>query len=73
MRKYAARSSLTVTDEVVKHLEARYEADKRIPKSCEPRDIVERVLDLCRLNGEPPRLTTDLLDIAWRSYFGTPT
>ena len=57
LRKYASGSGLSVTNEIIKHIEARYEADKRIPKACEPRDLIERVLDLCRLKGKPPRLS----------------
>jgi predicted ATPase with chaperone activity len=70
LRKYAAGCGLTVTDKIVEYLDARYKIDKRIPRACEPRDLVERVLDLCRLRSEPLRLSTDLLDIAWQSYFG---
>ena len=71
-RKYAAGRGLLVADAIAKHLEARYKAEARTQKACEPRNLVERVLDICRLKGEPPRLTTDMLDIAWQSYFGTP-
>jgi hypothetical protein len=40
-------------------------------KPCEPRDLLNRVNDLCRFEGRPFRLTPELVDIAWRNYFGT--
>jgi hypothetical protein len=40
-------------------------------KSCEPRDLLDRVTDICLFEGRPPEVSTRLLDAAWRNYFGT--
>jgi hypothetical protein len=40
-------------------------------KCCEPRDLVERCLDICHYENRPLALTPGLLEVAWRNYFGT--
>ena len=40
-------------------------------KSSEPRDLLNRVNDLCLFEGRPQALTPELLDLAWRNYFGS--
>ena len=52
------------------YLIAKYMVEKRVLKSCEPRDLLNRFLDICTYESLPPHLTTDLLDIAWSNYFG---
>jgi hypothetical protein len=37
---------------------------------CEPRDLVERSLDICRYEKRPPVLTAEVLELAWANYFG---
>ena len=40
-------------------------------KGCEPRDILDRATDICRFEGKGTHLTPQIVDIAWRNYFGT--
>jgi hypothetical protein len=40
-------------------------------KGCEPRDLLDRVTDICLFEGRTLELTPKLLDVAWRNYFGT--
>ena len=39
------------------------------PRRCHPRDVLDHVRDLAEYRGEPPRLSSDLLQPACRSYF----
>ncbi len=39
-------------------------------KACEPRDLLNRVTDICLFEGNRPSLTPELIDLAWRNYFG---
>ena len=48
----------------------RYEEEQRPLRCCEPRDIIQHVLDICRYLGQPPQLSEDLLERAWINYFG---
>jgi len=48
----------------------RYEKEKRPLRGCEPRDLVNRFLDICRNFNQPLRLSKELLGQAWVSYFG---
>jgi predicted ATPase with chaperone activity len=52
------------------YLIAKYPAEKRIMKACEPRDLINRFLDICQFKGLPPKLDQELLDLAWDNYFG---
>jgi len=47
-----------------------YEADKRPLRGCEPRDLIQRCADLCKYENRPMVLSNDLLQLAWRNYFG---
>jgi hypothetical protein len=50
---------------------ARYRREGRQMKACDPSDLIERCLDICRYQSVPRRLTAELLDRAWNNYFGT--
>jgi predicted ATPase with chaperone activity len=52
---------------------SRYAAEKRVMKACEPRDLINRFLDICQFKGLQPTLTQETLDLAWNNYFGTAT
>jgi predicted ATPase with chaperone activity len=47
-----------------------YDADKRSLRGCEPRDLIQRCIDLCRYENRPMALTDELLHLAWKNYFG---
>jgi predicted ATPase with chaperone activity len=47
-----------------------YEADKRPLRGCEPRDLILRCADVCRYENRPMVLTDELLQLAWKNYFG---
>jgi predicted ATPase with chaperone activity len=68
--RLAAAHGLAVNPNVLAHLELRYGKEGREPKSCEPRDLIERAIEVCRFNREPIRLTIETLDAAWDGYFG---
>lgn len=47
-----------------------YQADGRPLRACEPRDLLQRVSDLCEYEKKPKTLSEDLLRLAWINYFG---
>jgi hypothetical protein len=47
-----------------------YDADKRPLRGCEPRDLIQRCADFCRYENRPMVLSNDLLQLAWKNYFG---
>jgi hypothetical protein len=40
-------------------------------KGCEPRDLLNKVTDICLFDGRTVQLTPELIDLAWGNYFGT--
>jgi hypothetical protein len=68
--RYAARQGATVPHGLLAHILNRYESQKRELRCCEPRDLIERVRDICRFRKQPLQLNEDLLDLAWMGYFG---
>ena len=40
-------------------------------KGCEPRDLLNKVNDICLFEGREMKLTKELVDLAWGNYFGT--
>jgi len=55
----------------IQHILNRYELEERQMRSCEPRDLLSRVADVCLFEQLPLTLTIDLIDVAWKNYFGT--
>jgi predicted ATPase with chaperone activity len=68
----AAEFGLTVDDSSIEKLVQRYKAEGRVPNACEPRDLILRVVDLCRFEQQELALTDQTLALAWEGYFGTP-
>ena len=61
----------TCDKEVMAHIIGKYRADQRVMKGCEPRDLLDRSTDMCVFEGKPLVLTKEIVDTAWRNYFGT--
>lgn len=69
--KYAKENfNLTVPPKMIDRLLDRYSRENRDLRSCEPRDLLLRVGDLCRLKRQPMELNDEFLDVAWCAYFG---
>jgi len=69
-RRAAAAKGLAIDDTVVNHLLRKYGDEGRPMKCCEPRDLLNRISDICTFEGHPMRLSTSLVDTAWENYFG---
>lgn len=70
-RRYAAGAGAPPVDPaLLEKLIERYGQEGRELRSSEPRDLVERVRDICRLRNEPLEVTQRNLDLAWSAYFG---
>jgi hypothetical protein len=70
---YAQRRGVAVGGDVIEWLLRRYRDQKREPRACEPRDLIERARDICRFNSKPLELTPEVLELAWIGYFGRET
>jgi hypothetical protein len=53
------------------YLLRKYGVEKRPMKCCEPRDLLNRVSDICTFEGRQLQLSPALIDVAWANYFGT--
>jgi hypothetical protein len=70
--KYQANTrGITVEQPVLDHILAKYRTERRQMKGCEPRDILDRATDICKFENHGLKLTPQVVDIAWRNYFGT--
>ena len=67
---YAAQCGVAVPTDIVPRLIARYQSEGRELRCCEPRDLLERVRDICRLRSQPFELSEEAFDLAWTGYFG---
>jgi len=50
-------------------IDAHYKQTRRTFAACQPRDLLEQVIDIAHYRGEQPRLTRNLLDGAVKNYF----
>jgi len=69
-RNCAARWGLPHDRQLVELVLGWYAREQRRMSSCEPRDLIERCLDICRYENRTPALTAELLEVAWTNYFG---
>lgn len=69
-KRAAAKHRIAFDQASLSHLLARYLKEDRAPKSCEPRDLLNRVSDICQFRGLAPHLSPELIDLAWNNYFG---
>lgn len=69
-RRYVRFAGLTIEEDLIDRLLVRYKTERRQPKCCEPRDLVQRAIDLCKFDDRPIELSSAILDEAWESYFG---
>jgi hypothetical protein len=69
-RRQAYTRGIRFTQAVLDHVLDKYRIEGRQMKGCEPRDLLDRATDICLFEGQPLELTSPVLDIAWRNYFG---
>ena len=69
-RRAASARGIAVEESVIGYLIGKYEDNKRPMKCCEPRDLLNRMSDICMLEGQPLRVSSTLIDTAWENYFG---
>jgi len=61
---------LDYNPDLVDFLFHRYEQEKRPLRCSEPRDLVQRILDICCYFDVPALLSQEMLELAWMNYFG---
>lgn len=68
--RYAANKDVTVEPGLIDVVLQRYRQEQRPFRGCEPRDLIERSLDVMRVRGAERLLDLEVLEVAWRGYFG---
>jgi len=71
LQQYMASRELDYDSKLLMLLFSQYERDQREMKACEPRDLIERCLDICKYENLPRKITLEILERAWNNYFGT--
>ena len=69
-KQYAASHDVDVEPAILEGLLDRYAREGRELRASEPRDLIERARDICRLRGQAFALRPDVLEMAWTAYFG---
>jgi hypothetical protein len=55
---------------VVQYLiDTHYTPHQRAFAACQPRDLLDQMIDMAHYHGETPRLSRERVDAAVRSYF----
>jgi len=68
--RVANERQMRVNQTSLNHLLKKYAGERRSLRSCEPRDLANRIVDICKFRGGVPELTPELIDLAWNHYFG---
>ena len=69
-KRAAGTRGVEYDDACLHHILHKYVVEQKQMKGCEPRDLLDRVTDICLFEGHPLRLTPQLIDVAWKNYFG---
>ncbi|HUS11068.1 MAG TPA: hypothetical protein VMZ30_11430 [Pyrinomonadaceae bacterium] len=69
-KRAASAKGIKLDKDTLDYVLGKYSHEARPMKSCEPRDLLNRVSDLCVFEGRALRLTRELIDLAWKNYFG---
>ncbi len=70
-RRQAYTRGIKCDQPILDHVLNKYRIERRQMKGCEPRDLLDRATDICLFEGQPLELTPQVIDVAWRNYFGT--
>ena len=70
-RRQADGRGIVCSQSVLDHILTKYRVEHRQMKGCEPRDLLDRATDICLFEEHGLELTPQIVDVAWRNYFGT--
>jgi hypothetical protein len=70
-KRVAYNRGIRCDQAIIDHVLNKYRIEHRMMKGCEPRDIMDRVTDICLFEEQNLELSPEVIDIAWRNYFGT--
>ena len=70
-RRAATAKGFMIDEATIHYLLRKYSIEERPMKSCEPRDLLNRISDVCMYEGKSLELNHELIDMAWQNYFGT--
>jgi predicted ATPase with chaperone activity len=68
-KRMCARKNIEYRAESISQILAIYRTKNIGLRSCHPRDIIEQLIDTARFLGQPPALTSQLVEMACESYF----
>ena len=70
-KRVAYTRGIACDQAILSHVLNKYRIEHKMLKGCEPRDLLDRVTDICLFEGQKLALTPEVIDTAWRNYFGT--
>ena len=70
-KRQANNRGMICEQQVLDHILTKYRIERRQMKGCEPRDLLDRATDICLFEKHRLELTPQIVDVAWRNYFGT--
>src|SRR5262245_7696829 len=69
-KRQAYNRGIRVDQPLLDHILTKYRVERRQMKGCEPRDLLDRATDICLFEEQELELTSQIIDTAWRNYFG---
>jgi MoxR-like ATPase len=70
-KRQAYNRGIRIDQPLLDHILTKYRVERRQMKGCEPRDLLDRATDICLFEEQELELTNQIIDVAWRNYFGT--
>jgi hypothetical protein len=70
-KRQANNRGIVCEQSALDHILTKYRIERRQMKGCEPRDLLDRATDICLFEAQRIEITPQVIDVAWRNYFGT--
>jgi len=68
-KKICDSNLIQFDEEAFDYLIHKYESSKRNLSCCDPRNLIDQIIDLASFDQKPPVVTKALLDKVWENYF----
>jgi hypothetical protein len=69
-KRQAYNRGIQCDDAALDHVLNKYRIEHRQMKGCEPSDLLDLITDICLFDGHSLALSPEVIDVAWRNYFG---
>jgi predicted ATPase with chaperone activity len=62
-------NNISFNEDIFNYLTEKYVKSQRNLSCCDPRDLIDQIIDFAHFSGKLPKITKNSIDKTWRNYF----